>query len=123
MISDEQRICASVLMGVMAGAAAIYLGYLNLITFRRVVRARSFRVGIALISISIVLGIVFLAMLIGYIEPDREAVPIIEQLGIALVVGITALSGLAVFCFGVGLLGRVLGSRKQKGERQKGSGL
>lgn len=104
---------ASMLMWVVAGFVALFLGYLNLVTFRRVLRTRLFRVGIALISMSIVLGIAFIALLIGYLKPDREAVPIIEQMGMTLVVGIAALSTLSVFCFCVGILSRVLGSKSE----------
>ena len=104
MNSDEQRVLASILFGVVAVFSGIYLGYLNLFTLQRYALKKSFRIGIALISISMVLAIILVSVLTWYIDPDRTAVPIIEHVGCILAIGIAVSSALAVFCFCNGLL-------------------
>lgn len=101
----------------------MYFGYLNLVTFRRAVRSRWFRAGIALLSISVVLFITLVALMTRYLRAEGDGDPMIEAVGSAQVKGIAWSVRLAFFCFVLGSLCRVLAwlrnQMKRNADRRK----
>lgn len=98
----EDRSNLALLLGLLAALMAAYFVWLNVRGIRGKVSSSLCRIAIAAFSIGIVASMTVLAILVGYLRVEGEAVPIVEEIGTSLLV-------IGVCSFAVSILSLVVG--------------
>lgn len=113
MIDLDDRWTAALLLGVVAGLMAVYLGWLNVLGLRGKVTLLFFRASIGAFSVATVSSMSVLAMIVGYLTPEREAIPVVENVGLGLIVLTVGSVLISLLCLLAGVITLALASKRR----------
>jgi hypothetical protein len=110
----EDRSTLALLLGLLAVLMAAYLVWLNVRGVRGKVRSSLCRIAIAAFSVGIIASMTVLAIMVGYLRVEGEAIPIVEKVGTFLLV-------IGVGAFGVSIVSLIAGAVARIVRRRRGS--
>ena len=104
----EDRSTLALLLGVLAALMAAYLVWLNVRGVRGKVSSSLFRIAIAAFSLGIIATMTTLAMMVGYLKVEGEAIPIVEKIGTVLLVIGAGSVAVSILCLAGGAIARLV---------------
>ena len=107
-MSLQNRSTVALLLGLLSALMAVYLVWLNVRGVRGKVHSPLFRIAIAAFSACVIAIMTVLAMMVGYLKTDGEAIPTVEKTGTSLLVFGVGSFAVSMLCFVAGMVARVV---------------
>jgi ATP/ADP translocase len=99
---------AIIAFGCIVGVCLLFI---NFVIVPELTRSRWFRTSIASISLALTSAFIFVGAALGYVSKERDAIPAVENAGLALIVITMTAGGLALCCLIGGLRSRARASK------------
>jgi hypothetical protein len=114
-VSDAaDRLAAGVLLGAVTVAIAVYLVWLNVWGIRGKVTSTLFRLAIASGSAAVLAAMIVVTMIFAYLSRDRTAIPIVENIGMGLIIAAVVCFAISIVCLVSGTVLHALSSRRAR---------